>query len=272
MRAIEQSMTVTSVERSDDYGWEDDNGTRQVESEYSRDDVLELKEKRRLLDDYVDGVVRELDTRRLQDQQNEKNKLELAVRRDDDDRINRVLEELERMKREKREAREKEDNALRRMKYSNIPSTVSFQNGKHLRGENKSDHRKKSKWNKAEAKVSPDKSELLIDLTTDDQDDSKTDSSQLIPKDEISKEEKRRKQVLRDERNSETFAQCRALKAEYARYYPHCKIPNYHLPWRFVNDLRAGHTFKNWEHNTPVNIKDEEIWNKEWCTVKKKYI
>jgi len=60
-------MTVTSVEGSDDYGWEEDNGTRQVESEeYSRDDVLELKERRRL-DDYVNGVVRELDARRLQD-------------------------------------------------------------------------------------------------------------------------------------------------------------------------------------------------------------
>ena len=104
---------------------------------------------------------------------------------------------------------------------------------------------KKSKGNKAEAKVSPDKSELLIDLITDDQDDSKTDSSQLIPKDEISKEEKRRKQVLRDERNSEKYAQIWALKAEYAKCYPHCKIPNYHMPWMFVRDLMEGHTFKN---------------------------
>ena len=112
------------------------------------------------------------------------------------------------MKTVEKEAREKEGLVMRRRQFLNIPLSVTFHNGKHSRGDNKSDHRKKSKGNKAKANVSPDKSELMIDLTTDDQDDSRTDSSQLIPKDEVSKEEKRRKQVLRDERNSEKFAQC----------------------------------------------------------------
>jgi len=70
---------------------------RQVDSGYSRDDVLEL-EKRQGLDDYVDRVVRELDTRRGEDQQNERDQMELVARRKDDDRINIALEELETMK------------------------------------------------------------------------------------------------------------------------------------------------------------------------------
>jgi len=38
MQAIEQKMTVSTVEGSSDYGREEDNGTRQVESEeYTRD-------------------------------------------------------------------------------------------------------------------------------------------------------------------------------------------------------------------------------------------
>ena len=187
MRAIKQNMAVTSVEGSGGYGREADNGTRQEESdeEYIRGELLELKE-RRGLDEYVNGLVAQLDARQLEDRQNEKDKLELAVRRDDDFRINRALEELERMKtvqkeaREKEDTREKEDLVRRRMKFLNIPSSVSFHNGKRSRGENESDHQKKSKGNKAEAKVSPDKSELLIDLTTDNQDDSKFASMELI--------------------------------------------------------------------------------------------
>ena len=42
MQAIEQRMTVSTVERNDGNGWEEDDGTRQVESEYSHDDALEL--------------------------------------------------------------------------------------------------------------------------------------------------------------------------------------------------------------------------------------
>jgi len=153
-------MVVTSVEGSDGYGREEDNGTRQEESEeYIRDNVLELKE-RRGLDEYVNGLVTELDARRLEDGQNEKDKLELAARRDDDLRINRALKELEWMK---KETREKEDLVRRRMNFLNIPSSVPFHNGKRSRGEKKSDHQKKSKGNKAEAKVSsPDKNELLL--------------------------------------------------------------------------------------------------------------
>jgi len=52
------------------------------------------------------------------------------------------VEELERMKNDKKEVREKEDLAMRRMKFLNIPSTVSFQNRKHSRSESVSDHRK----------------------------------------------------------------------------------------------------------------------------------
>jgi len=88
------------------------------------------------LDGYVDGLVRELDTRRLQDRQNEKDKLELAGRRDDDFRINRALEELERMK---KEAREKEDLVRRRMQFLNIPATVSFETRNHSHSESESE-------------------------------------------------------------------------------------------------------------------------------------
>jgi len=109
-------------------------------------------------------------------------------------------------------------------------------------------------------------------LTTDDQDDSKTDSSQLIPKDEISKEEKHRKQVLSDARNCEKYAQLRALKTKHARCYPCCEIPNYHMPWMFIRDLQNGETFRIWAHDTPAKIKDEEVWGTEWCTVKEEYI
>jgi len=137
MQAIEQSIAVTSVEVSDGYGREEDNGTRQEESEeYTRDELLELKE-RRGSDEYVNGLVTELDARRLEDGQNEKDKLELAARRDDDLRINRALKELEWMK---KEAREKEDLVRRRMNFLNIPSSVSFHNGKCSLGEKKSDH------------------------------------------------------------------------------------------------------------------------------------
>jgi len=98
------------------------------------------------------------------------------------------------------------------------------------------------------------------------------DLSQLIANDEVCKEEKCRKQRMRDEKNSETHLQCESLKEEYARCYPGCKIPKYHLPWRFVQDLKRGETFKNYAHDTPRVIKDNEKWNKEWCTVEKKYI
>ena len=64
-------MAVTSVEGSGGYGREADNGTRQAESEeYIRGELLELKE-RRGLDEYVNGLVTQLDARRLEDEQNE---------------------------------------------------------------------------------------------------------------------------------------------------------------------------------------------------------
>jgi len=90
--------------------------------------------------------------------------------------------------------------------------------------------------------------------------------------DKVSKEEKREKERMRDEQNCETRQQCVDLKRECARCYPGCTIPNYHLPWRFVKDLMRGETFKRHARDTPRNIEDGEAWNKEWCTVEKKYI
>jgi len=44
------------------------------------------------------------------------------------------------------------------------------------------------------------------------------------------------------------------------------------MPWMFIRDLQNGETFKIWAHDTPAKIKDEEVWDKEWCTVKEEYI
>jgi len=40
----------------------------------------------------------------------------------------------------------------------------------------------------------------------------------------------------------------------------------------FIRDLQNGETFRIWAHDTPAKIKDEEVWDTEWCTVKEEYI
>lgn len=265
-------MAVTSVEGSGGYGREADNGTRQEESdeEYIRGELLELKE-RRGLDEYVNGLVAQLDTRRLEDRQNEEDKLELAARRDDDFRINRDLAELERMK---KEVREKDDLVRRRMSFLGLPTTVSFETKKHSRSEGESERRKGTSERKRSmlAKNPKKTTKVLIDLTADEKNNSQTDSSTLLAIDKYSEEEKRERKRMSDERNYESFLKCEDLKKEYARCYPRCTVPNYHLPWRFIEDLKNGETYRMHERDIPRKIKDGEEWSKDWCTVEKKYI
>jgi len=262
MTAYEQKMKVTKVNMNDGNGWEGDDGMRQVDSRYSRDDVLEL-EKRWGLDHDVDRVVRELEARRHEDQQNERDQMELAARRDDNDQIHRAPEKLVTMKKVEKEAEEAEVIAMRRMKLLNIPTTVSFENRKHSRSGSESGHRAKSNRKISKAKTSQDSRGVLIDLTTGDQHESRKESSPLMANDKVEKEEKRQKKGMRDEKNYEKHLQCKNLKDEYARCYPGCKDPNYHLPWRIVADLWRGETLTYHERDIPRRIKDGEKWNKE---------
>jgi len=140
------------------------------------------------LDGYVNGLVKELDVRRLEDRQNKKDKLELAARRDDDYRINRALAELKRMK---KEAREKEDLVRRRMQFLNLPATVSFETRKHSCSESESERQKTLERKRSMAKVTTQNTtKVFIDLTTDEQNTSQTDSSTLVPIDKDGEEEK----------------------------------------------------------------------------------
>jgi len=197
--------------------------------------------------------------------------LELAARRDDDLRIKRALKELEWMK---KEAREKEDLVRRRMGFLGLPTTVSFKTRKHSRSEGESERLKGTSERKRSmlAKVPKKTTKVFIDLTADEKNNSQTDSSTLLAIDKDGEEEKREKERMRDERNYEKYLQCEDLKKEYARCYPRCTVPNYHLPWRFIEDLKNSETYKRHERDTPRKIKDSEEWSKDWCTVEKKYI
>ena len=122
------------------------------------------------------------------------------------------------------------------------------------------------------AKNPKETTKVLIDLTADEKNNSQTDSSTLLAINKYSEEEKRERKRISDERNYESFLKCEDLKKEYARCYPRCTVPNYHLPWRFIEDLKNGETYRMHERDIPRKIKDGEEWSKDWCTVEKKYI
>jgi len=154
----------------------------------------------------------------------------------------------------------------------NIPATVSFETRKHSRSESESERQKTLERKRSMAKVTQSTTKVFIDLTTDEQNTSQMDSSTLMAIDKDREEEKQEKVRMRLEKNFERHLQCEDLKREYARCYPGCTVPNYHLPWRFIEDLKNGETYKRHARDTPRQIKNGEEWSKDWCTVKKKYI
>jgi len=66
----------------------------------------------------------------------------------------------------------------------------------------------------------------------------------------------------------ERFLQIEALKMEYcsrSRSGLGCNVPNYCMPWMYINDFKRGKPL-----GKPRQIQAE--WNKEWCTVNKEYV
>jgi hypothetical protein len=82
----------------------------------------------------------------------------------------------------------------------------------------------------------------------------------------------------RDAKRLRLYLQIEALKCEYARCYPRCIMPNYHLPWCFIEDLERGETRKRHGADVPrisVDGKKEDgtkNWNKTWCDKLETYV
>ena len=91
-------------------------------------------------------------------------------------------------------------------------------------------------------------------------------------------ETKQEREDRRDAKRLRLYMQVEALKGEYARCYPRCIMPNYDLPWCFIEDLERGETRQRHGADVPrisVDGKKEDgtkNWNKTWCDKLETYV
>ena len=69
------------------------------------------------------------------------------------------------------------------------------------------------------------------------------------------------------------YMKVEALRGEYERCFPKCTIPNYHIPFLFIDDLKRGETLPAHERDeTRISVDGRNNWNKTWCDKELTYV